>query len=407
MTEALEAQSPTASSSGAKTSVLFWIGVALLALNLRLGVTAIPPILPELKSGLGLSTTAESILAALPVICFGIVSAIAAPATRRFGEERVLWSAMVGVALGIGLRALFPSHLLFFGTIIMASAIAFANVLLSSLIKRREPHRAGLLIGLYLVMLSGGSTAASALTVPIYDATHGSFHVALGVWAVPALLAMAVWAPQLRHRTLLTIGPRQRLGLIRQPLAWQVTAFMGLQSCCYYSVISWLPTMLRHRGLAPTTAGVIVALLSVGGVMGAFPTSTIAGRRHDQRAFVAPVMVSCIIGILGLLFVPVALAAPFALLLGLGQGAALALALLFVIARSPNPAAAASLSGMSQGVGYSFAALGPLAVGLVHSLTNSWTAGFAVVVILTLAQWLSAWLAARPVTLNLLDPVES
>lgn len=389
------------------TSTLLWVGVALLALNLRLGVTAIPPILPELKSGLGLSTTGESVLAALPVVCFGIVSAIAAPATRRFGEERVLFSAMTGIALGIGCRALWPSQLLFFGTIIMASAIAFANVLLASLIKRREPHRAGLLIGIYLVMLSGGSTAASALTVPIFDATRSSFHVALGVWALPALLAMIVWTPQLRHRTLLVVGPRQRLGLVGQRLAWQVTGFMGLQSCCYYAVISWLPTMLRHRGLAPTTAGLVVALLSVGGVLGAFPTSTLAGRRHDHRSLVAPMTLSCLVGIVGLVLAPLALCAPFALILGVGQGAALALALLFVIARAPNPAAAASLSAMAQGVGYCFAALGPIAVGFIHAMTNSWPAAFALIAVLTLAQWLAGSFAARPITLPILAALDS
>ncbi len=77
---------PQLSSPLPAKSLVLWLGVALVALNLRLGVAAIPPILPELKVGFGLDTTTESLLAALPVICFGVVSIAAAPATRRFGE---------------------------------------------------------------------------------------------------------------------------------------------------------------------------------------------------------------------------------------------------------------------------------------------------------------------------------
>lgn len=384
-------------------SVLLWIGVAALAVNLRLGVAAIPPILPELKSGFGLTTTTESLLAAVPVICFGIVSVAAAPATRRFGEERVVGIAMAGIALGIGLRAMWPGSLLFAGTIVMAGSIALVNVLLASLIKRRDPRRAGPLIGLYLVCLSGGATAASALTIPLFDATHSSFHAALGIWALPAVAAFLIWIPQLRYRTMLQGIKRQRLGLIHQPLAWQVTAFMGLQSTCYYSVVSWLPTMLRHREMSPTGAGVVVAMLSIGSMVGAFGAPTFASRREDHRSLIAPVMLISLAGVLGLVFAPTSLAVPIALVLGAGQGAVLALALLFVIARSPNASAAASLSGMAQGVGYTFAAGGPLLVGVVHARSSSWPVAFGVVEVLTVLQWIAAWLAARPLTLDISD----
>ena len=383
-----------------RPSPLFWVGVGLLALNLRLAVASIPPILPELKAHLGLSTTTESLLAAVPIVCFGLVSAVAAPSARRFGEERVLGTALGTLALGLGIRAEWPESLLFVGTVVAAGSIAVMNVLLSSIIKRRDPAHAGLLLGLYLVALSGGASAASALTVPLYVASDSSLHVGLGVWAIPALLAFAAWLPQLRHKTVVRTGGRQRLGLIRQPLAWQLTAFMGLQSCCYYSVISWLPTMLRHRGAGATTAGVVLSMLSLGSMIAALTVPPLASRRTDHRGLIAPAMLIGLIGVLALVFGPLAIATPVALFLGIGQGAVLALALMFVIARSPNPSAAASMSAMAQGVGYTAAALGPIAVGAVHAWTNSWPLAFSVIVALTLAEWVAAWLAARPIVLR-------
>lgn len=383
-----------------RPSPLFWLGVGLLALNLRLAVSSIPPLLPELKQRLDLSTTTESLLAAIPIVCFGLVSAVAAPSARRFGEERVLGTALGVLALGLAIRAAWPGSLLFVGTVVAAGSIAVMNVLLSSIIKRRDPAHAGALLSLYLVALSGGSSVASALTVPIYDASNSSLHVGLGVWAIVPVVALLAWLPQLRHKTIARSGKRQRLGLIRQPLAWQLTAFMGLQSCCYYSVISWLPTMLRHRGLGATTAGVALSMLSVGSMIAALTVPSLASRRTDHRGLIAPAMILGFLGVLALLFGPVATATPVALLLGIGQGAVLALALMFIIARSPNPPAAASMSAMAQGVGYTVAALGPIAVGAVHAWTNSWPLAFSVILALTLAEWAAAWLAARPMVLR-------
>ena len=91
--------------------------------------------------------------------------------------------------------------LLFPGTALAAAAIALLNVLLPSLVKRRAPERAGLLIGLYLLSLSAGSILASLIAVPVYNASGGSVPLSLAVWALPALAAVVAWLPQLRYRT--------------------------------------------------------------------------------------------------------------------------------------------------------------------------------------------------------------
>jgi hypothetical protein len=65
---------------------LLIIGVAALGFNLRGPITSLPPVYPELQSQLGLSTATVSLLAATPVICFGVVSAFAAWLSRRLGE---------------------------------------------------------------------------------------------------------------------------------------------------------------------------------------------------------------------------------------------------------------------------------------------------------------------------------
>jgi len=237
-------------------TALLVIGVAALGYNLRGAITSLPPLFPELTSRLHLSAATVSVLAAVPVICFGVVSGFAAWFSRRLGEERVLGIAVVTLMAGLLLRAAAPHILLFPGTTLAAAAIAVMNVLLSSLIKRRWPERAGLLVGVYITALSLGAIVGSLAAVPLWNATGGSVPLALGWLAAPAALAAAVWLPQFRYRTDHGASPVLRgLPVFRHALAWQVTLFMGTQSLLYYATLSWLPSILRDRGVSPEGAG--------------------------------------------------------------------------------------------------------------------------------------------------------
>src|SRR5580692_4943136 len=180
---------------------LLVLAVAAAGFNLRTAITSLPPLFPDLETRLHLSSATLSLLAATPVICFGVVSAFAAWLNRRFGEEPILLVALGVLTAGLLLRGAAPGALLFPGTALAASAIAILNVLLSSMVKRRWPERAGFLIGIYLTALSLGAILSSLLSVPLYKSSGGSVRLALGVWAVPAALAALLWLPQLRYRT--------------------------------------------------------------------------------------------------------------------------------------------------------------------------------------------------------------
>src|SRR5437763_12808174 len=179
---------------------LLVVAVAAAGLNLRTAITSLPPLFPDLQTQLHLSSAALSLLAATPVICFGVVSAFTAWLNRRYGEEMILLVALVLLAAGLLLRGAAPEVMLFPGTVLAASAIAVLNVLLSSMVKRRWPERAGLLIGIYLTTLSAGAILSSLLSVPLYRSSGGSVPLTLGIWAAPAALAALLWLPQLRYR---------------------------------------------------------------------------------------------------------------------------------------------------------------------------------------------------------------
>jgi MFS transporter, CP family, cyanate transporter len=390
---------------------LLVVGILALALNLRAAITGLPPVFPELSAALNLSSATIAVLAAVPVLCFGLFSGLGAPLSRRFGEERVLLVALLLLACGLLLRGAAPEVMLFPGTVLAGGAIALGNVLLPSLIKRRHPGHAGLLIGAYLLTMSSGAVIGALIAVPVYQAAAGStaavagwpVQLTLGLWAVPALAAALVWLPQIRYRTVPdTTGPGttgRRAPVNRHLLAWQVAAFMGLQSLTYYAALSWLPTLFRDRGVSPEHAGALLALMNFGNAVTAMLMPVLAHRARDQRPLVLVAALASAVGLTGALLAPVGTAFVWTLLLGLGQGASLGLAIFFTVARAPDPAASASLSAFAQSVGYLIATGGPLAVGFLHSATGGWDVPVAVLLAATVVQLSAGVLAGRARTL--------
>jgi CP family cyanate transporter-like MFS transporter len=385
--------------------------VAALGFNLRGTIAGLPPLYLDLESRLHLSSAEISLLAATPVLCFGVVSGAAAPLGRRLGEERTLLLAMVVLTAGLLLRAVDPGALLFPGTILACAGIAVMNVLLGSLIKRRWPQRAGFLVGLYITALSVGAISSSLVSVPLYHSSGGSIGLTLGWLVVPAALGAVLWLPQLRHGSLPATVPTATVptatvptakrsgGIWRHALSWQVTLFMGVQSLLYYATLSWLPTIFQDRGESAAGAGDLLGVMGVGNLALALVAPVLAQRMRTQYALVIPIVIGIAVGTAGAVWAPLGSAVIWMLILGAAQNAALGLAIYFTMARAPDPAAAASLSAMAQGVGYLLASLGPLEVGLLHSATGSWNLPIVVLLAFTVVLLAAGLLAARPRTI--------
>jgi MFS transporter, CP family, cyanate transporter len=352
--------------------------VVLTALNLRTAIASVPPLLDEMRDAVPLSAAAAGVLTTLPVICMAIGSPLAPVIARRAGTEAALALMALTVAAGILVRLVPTVGALYAGTVIAGLGIAVGNVLVPAIIKRDFPDRVGLMTGGYTMAISASGALAAGLTVPLENAIGRDWRAALAVWALPALVAAAVWVPWAARgaaaartaRELAQPAPR----LWRDPLAWRVTAFMGLQSLLFYSALSWLPTLLRSEGIDREAAGGLLSLMLLAAIPACLLVPVFAARRPDQRAVVAVTLAVNAAGLIGLLVAPAAIAGLWVTLLGLAQGALLALALLFFALRSPDQEHAAQLAAMAQTVGYLVAAAGPLFVGILREASGGWTA---------------------------------
>jgi CP family cyanate transporter-like MFS transporter len=380
-----------------RASPAWWIGVSivLVAANLRPAVVAVSPLLEEIQAVERLSGTAAGVLTALPVLCFGLLAPVAPRLAARFGIERTLVGALVVLCLGIALRIVDATAALFAGTVLVGGAIAVGNVLLPGLIKRDFAHRTGLMTGLYTMAITAGGGLAAGLTVPVARAAGLGWHGALGAWGLFALVALLVWSPQAhgaQHR------PRQESGspggLWRNALAWQVTAFMGLQSLCFYAAAAWLPAVFVSRGADAAEAGWLLSLANGVGIAGSLVAPVVAARLRAQTAVAVAATGVTALGLLGTLLLPGAEIVSMAVF-GIGQGAALGIALTLIVLRAPDGAHASQLSGMAQSMGYLLAASGPFVLGALHDLTDSWTVPLVVLLALLAPQALSGGLAGR------------
>ncbi|MFJ4372996.1 CynX/NimT family MFS transporter [Pseudomonas japonica] len=353
---------------------LLLLGLVLVALNLRPALSSMAPLLGEVSRSLGLSGSQAGLLTTLPVLCLGLFAPLAPLLARRFGSERVILGILLCLAGGIALRSAFGSIGLFVGSLIAGASIGVIGVLLPGIVKRDFPAHAGLLMGIYTMALCLGAALAAGASVPLSHAFGDNWSLGLGFWLVPALLAALFWLPQARqghgaHRVAFRVR-----GLWRDPLAWQVTLYMGLQSSLAYIVFGWLPSILIGRGLSPTEAGLVLSGSVIVQLLSALTAPMLATRGKDQRLAIVVVMVLTLAGLFGCLYAPLGGLWGWAVVLGIGQGGTFALALTLIVLRSRDAHVAANLSSMAQGVGYTLASLGPFAVGLVHDLSGGWSA---------------------------------
>lgn len=365
------------------------VGFVLVALNLRIAIAALSPLLDEIQGDLHLSSPEAGLLTTLPVVCFGLFAFITPVLARRFGPHLLLGATVVVMAAGTAMRLLHGAAALYASTLVAGAAIAVANVLMPGLIKRDFARHTGLMTGLYTMSLSGGAALASGLTVPLRNGLGIGWHEALALWTVVAVVAALAWAPQVRRHELPQANdamPPALRALLRDRVAWAVTLFMGVQSVGYYATLAWVPTLLQDHGMGSATAGWMLSYSSFFGIVSSLVTPVIE-RRYGHAGLLVLLCAACATtGFLGLALDPVPLAYLWMTILGLAQGASISLALGFIVARSPDIHHTGQLSTMAQGIGYLIACLGPVVVGALHSATSGWGVPLMLLVVLSVLQ---------------------
>ncbi|MBQ0833472.1 MFS transporter [Marinobacter sp.] len=355
-----------------RNAIMMFVGMMLVALNLRPALTSVGPILTSIGDSLSLSSIGQGVLTTLPVLLLGLAAPIAPRAARKLGMERAVLVALIILGVATVARPYLGVSGLFLGTAVVGGCIGIMSVLLPGIVKRDFPESASLMTGIYTAVLCTGASVAAGSTEPLRMAFAGAWEPALAFWAIPAVIAAAAWWVQLDGKQVPKAPGAPEKSLFKDKLAWQIAFYMGLQSSLAYTVFGWLPTILQDRGLEPVNAGLALSVSILVQVPTAIAAPWVASHMRDQRFMVVLVMLTTLTGLCGSIYAPIEGVWLWVILLGLGQGGSFSIALTLLAVRARDAETAARLSGMAQSVGYTMAALGPLFVGVLHEKFDSW-----------------------------------
>lgn len=377
-----------------RTSTPAWlllVTLALVALNLRAVLTAIPPLTLEIQQETGWNDTTMGLLTTLPVIVMGLAALIVPWLAQRIGRPQTVWVALalLVVASGARLAAGIPS-VLFVTAFLGGLGIALASGLVPALVREKLPRSTGSATGLWTASMFTGAALAAALTVPIALAT-GSWQWGLAVWAIPAIIALLIWTfvetPYRRHATDHAGGAISLRALPwRQPLAWSLTAYLAINSLVFYTALAWIAPSLDERGWTSEEGGLLFGLFTASQIVAALLMPWLAQRLPGRRLAWAATVVITALCLLSLGFTPGFLTVVVLFLFGFTNAGGFTIGLSMLSEFSPDAPSASRLTAMAFAVTYLLAAIGPAVAGAILDAAGSWTLVYLVLAVIALLQ---------------------
>ncbi|MHA7686967.1 MFS transporter [Corynebacterium evansiae] len=386
-------------------AIIAALAVLLTSSNLRSPVSAFPPIADEVRTGLGASGLFIGLVGMAPTAMFAVAAVLSSPLAKALSFRAVISTAMVLATAGFGLRTAAPNELLFLaGTMIGLVGVGITNTLLPAVIKDYFPFKLTVMSIAYMAVGQVSMATASVVSVPL--AELGGWRVAIGVWAIPPLLALLCWgvlvfsvtpgtAAQRGSEMLRQAHPRKLLGVIknqnsesrgayrhmwRNPVSWGIVVMFAMTSSISYCFITWAPKIIVESGGSAQLGGIIGGVFALVGTASSFIVPWMTSRFERGAAWVTILSCSCMfVALLMVITDPMRLPVLWISLVSLGCST-FPLGLMLIATRTREPKAAAVLSSGAQGIGYTVACVGPFGFGALYDATASWTAGLLVLV---------------------------
>ncbi|GAA1456579.1 MFS transporter [Nocardiopsis exhalans] len=362
--------------------ILALVAIICAALNLRLVVTSLSPLLTTVGEEFGFAATVVGVFGTLPLVAFAIFGLVTPAIMRRLGPEATAALSMLLAGAGQVMRAFAPdTATLLVLTGIALTGAALGNVVLPPLIKQYFPDRIAALSTVQMVAIHIGALFPPLVAVPLAEVA--GWRVALGAWSFLALAAAVLWTVQWRRpgtvprAALPSGGPALARPIWRVGMAWRMALLFGMVTWNVFTLFTWLPALLNDAGHSAAMAGSMVSLMVGTSLLFGLVAPTVTLRAANTFPIVALGLSGYGIGYLG-----VAVAPEYAPLwvLFLGMGTSLFVVVMTMInARSATPRGAAALSGFVQGAGSGIALGGPLLFGLFGELTGGWTLSYVLI----------------------------
>nr|WP_246335447.1 MFS transporter [Microcella alkalica] len=387
------------------------MGIVLIALNIRTAVAGLAPLAGLIDAEIPLDATAIGLLGVVPPVAFAVSGLLAPWVAHRIGLERALLFAVVTMIAGHLLRGAaldYPGLLA--STLVVLMGAGFGNILLPPAVKRYAPGRIGAVTAAYATMMSISTALPPLIAVPIADAA--SWRLSLAVWGAVGVLALIPWvvlAARPPHPvvtepvTVIEVDApstsadadvadpvdepdtRQFGRLARSRVVWGITIPFAVSGVTAYSTFALMPLLLEDlAGVDAARAGALVGLFAIVGLPLSLATPVITARLRSPAPIMIVSVVAFSVGFLGLLLAPTLATPLWMIALGAGQ-VLFPMCLALIGLRSRTSHRAVTVSGFVQAIGYGVAAVAPLALGVLRSVTGSWMPAIVILLLAALS----------------------
>jgi CP family cyanate transporter-like MFS transporter len=364
--------------------------IFILAINLRMGISSVGPVLPSVVHDLDTTLVYGSLLTTAPVVMMGLASPLSGRLGARIGLERTIVVAIAVVFVATAVRYWTDSPLtLLASAVLLGCGLAAGNTMLPAVVRRYFPAHGALMTGIYAVGINAGAGIAAFGTPRLALAFPSTWRGALAIWAGLAAVALLLWV------VIASRSPRVPLrtrGRVPRPTrqAWLAACFFGLQSVVYYGVLAWLAPLYEEQGWSKVDAGLLLSFFTAMQVVGALSCALLVQRSGRLADGLRVTAAAAAAGLLLVALTPVSLPWIWIVVLGFGVGGIFPLTLTVPLAMTSSVDAARSLTATMLFYGYLLAAAGPLAVSLLRSTTGSFATPFILLAVLSVVALLFA-----------------
>jgi CP family cyanate transporter-like MFS transporter len=384
------------------------VGVVTVAFSLRTAVTAISPIIDQIRGDIPITDVGIGLIGMLPPIFFALSGFLGPLVSRRLGLEGAILASVAVMVVGHLVRASSGSFsVLLVGSAVTLVGVGVCNVMLPPVVKRYFPGRIGMVTAGYATLMSVSTALPSLLAVPLADSIGWRF--SLAIWAAVAGTALVPWIVLLtRHRRAAAVaaldastavespdGALERR-LWHSPVAVAITITFSVSTVNAYASFAWLPQILVDIvGATPGEAGSLLAVYAIAGLPASIVAPILVSRLKSPARVILAGVLFFAAGYLGLLLAPAPLTVLWVLLIGLGP-ILFPVCLVLINIRTRSHTGSVALSGFAQGIGYTVGALGPLLVGVLHDASGGWTLPLSFLFATSLVAVVGAVVLSRP-----------
>lgn len=362
--------------------------IAVIAFNLRAGLTSVPAVLESIRASTGWNDVTLGALTTIPVLCMGVFALQVPRLAGRLGTRASVASGLLLLAVAMGLRSFEAiPWLLFVTAFLVGVGIAVVAGLVPALVRAAVPGAIGLSSGIWTAVMFSGAALGGALT-PLLASWFGSWGFALAAWGLPALVALIVWLSMPASSESFPQKSRVRIRELpwRDSRAWALTLYSAINSIVFYSTVAWLAPSYVSRGYSQASAGGLFGFYVLGTIAAGLSLPWFAQRRGARRTLLAGTVVVATMGLLVIGYFPNTATLPVLAIFGFALSGSFALVLSLLSEYGRDGAGSERLTAMVFFVTYVVAAIGPLFIGRLVGATGSWPVVYSVLAAICLAQ---------------------